>query len=73
MAGVEWVARMPPMAALLLPWPGAGELVEHQRLDARLRRGTRPPAVPTLPAPTMMTSKVSVLITGLPRARLSHA
>ena len=36
MAGSEKVARMPPMARLLAPWPDAGSCVHHQRAEAGL-------------------------------------
>src|SRR5512138_931037 len=56
LAGSEWVARSPPMARLFEPWP---------TLAPRSTTRTRSPdpakdiaaGVPTLPAPTTMTSK----------------
>ena len=55
LAGEEWVARMPPMAHLLDPWPGEAN---WSRQSTFMPFSARYIAVgmPTLPAPMTMAS-----------------
>ncbi len=55
--GSEWVARTPPMAALLSPWPEAGRRSITSTLRPAWAR-KQAAGLPTLPEPTTMASYV---------------